>query len=386
MPDNKVKVSNFTMFLWNLGFLLLVLAADIGLIVGDIYLESGGLKLIFQNLKWPKEINAILALLGIPPTYVTPPIIFGFLITIVSIATTFLLAHWVIGVIGTTQGILKNLTKNKQSGQRYNLISAFEEGHTVLQPVLFGLITAGIMFIFIFPKWTLPIAQLQLASKIWQADFTPQIQGDSIGAVQTVVPDMKVLLEKHSGEFSSHIITGFPIALLMVHILIAFLTEIFMQYTLNHIGSFETRHGEVVRNIRLRLTNLFRRERVARENPTFSSAERRNDEETSESGCTNKNEEQGTINRVEDEHVGNNGGNGNGNNPAEESPIETAVKPEDTDVRVIGGSEAISPADAEKMPELYHVQKNIDSETGEVSYLVYTREFYEKLQKQEVNV
>ena len=91
MPEKNIKINDFTVFLWNFGFLLVVLAADIGLVVADIYLESGGLKLILQNLTWPKEIKALFILLGLPPTYLTPPVIFGFIITVAAIASSFLL-------------------------------------------------------------------------------------------------------------------------------------------------------------------------------------------------------------------------------------------------------------------------------------------------------
>ena len=66
-----------------------------------------------------------------------------------------------------------------------------------------------------------------------------------------------------------------------------------------------------------------------------------------------------------------------------DEPTVDVLMPEDQQIRVVGGSEMISPSEAEKMPELYTVVKNIDTETGDTTYLIYTNEFYQKLQEQQ---
>lgn len=351
MPERNIRMNDFIVFLWNLVFLLIVLSADISLVLGDLYFESGGLKLIFQNLKWPKEISSLFLLFGLSPGYLSPPVVLGFVITVLTIASSFLFVKYAIEILFSFQRLMR-LRQNHEDAE-------YDERNSIIRTTLLTTVIGIIMFGFISPRWTIPIAQIFLANKFWPNDFTSQVQGDKIGFTKAVIPDINPLLVKHQGEFFCELVSNLPYAFLVSHILAAILTELFLLHVLNIIGKFEQRHSDVVGEIRSFIISPFKR------NVGTSVSEVSGDIQASTG--------QNTMPIETTQEAVNAEGCNNSNEPAEED-----IRPENRLMRVIGGSEMISPAEAERMPELYHVKKNTDSETGETAYTVYTRDFYDQ--------
>ncbi|MEM7828191.1 MAG: hypothetical protein QW561_02500 [Candidatus Aenigmatarchaeota archaeon] len=344
MPD-RITVNNLIPALRDLGFLILVIIVDIAVILSTIYMEANGAKLALPNLKWPKEISALLELLGVPANYLTPPVLFGFGTSILMFAGTFLIVRYLIGTIGTAQRFFINRRRDELSSLFQPLIIA----------IIMALLLYGGLFRLIMMKW----AQLQLAKTLWPMDFQPVLKGDTIQVIQQGIPDMSVILKKHEGEFLKSVVTNFPFALLIMHLIASLLTEVFFLYTMTNLGNFESRIDEIISRIRGRLLAPFHRRfrhRHQETTPVDSSG----------------------IPSLEK------GNRGSEDNPTDAETHEQETEsetpsPADQPVRVIGGGDIITPNIARQYPELYVVEERHDPETGEVLYFIYTREFHEKM-------
>jgi hypothetical protein len=337
LPAKRLTTGDFFNTWWFVTFLVFVLAADAGLFLADIYLESGGFKLAFPGFTWPAEIKGLFLLMGIPPKLLTPPVVLGFVMTVTAIASSFIFAHYGVSVVFSGQQSLK---RSIRTWQDKNYDALIDEAYPLLRTILFACVIGALMYLYIFPRWTVPFAQLQLADKFWG-----DVSGDAIA--RQALPDVGRLLDEHEGEFSWYVVASFPYALMALHILIALLTELFLLHAATHLESFAERHDEVIRNLRSRMKGTFRRNRPAT-HETIPAPPTHTDEPATGS-CDTPSEEPCT-----EEH------------------------PEDRPVRVIGGSETITPREAMTRPDLYEVIKARGDEG--VYYVIYTREFYQRME------
>jgi hypothetical protein len=386
MPE-RISINSFIPALRNLAFLLLVLLVDTGVIFSTIYIESGGAKLALPNLKWPKEIIALFELIGVPSTYFTPATVLGAASSLLLFIGTYLIIHYLLAIIGTIQKILPRIARGKEK------LGGIEELYSLLQPVIVIMIVGVLLHGALFNIWMKPLAQLQVARTFWPSDFRPVVQGDTIQAIREVTPDVNTILDKHKGEFLKAIVIHFPFVILLMHLLASVLSEMFLLHTLMTMGSFEARNIEVITRIRWGLMELYhrgittlanialyiRRLRVRQAespHPALGSETVRQAPSAPVPEDTPPNaglhQQPGAQQTVQTEEA----------NVTQDNAGET-IPPEEQPVRVLGGGEAITPAAAMLYPEIYVVEKEGDGEPGMVSYRIYTRDFYETLQKQE---
>jgi hypothetical protein len=357
---DKIRIKNIIPTLRDLGFLFLVIIVDMTVILSTLYLEAGGAKIALPNLKWPKEIAALLTLSGIPANYLSPSMIFGFGTSMLLFTGTFLIVHYLVGIIGTAQNFIIN--RNKQE-----LRHLF---HPLIIAVILGLLLYGGLFRLIMMPW----AQIQLAKTFWPMDFQPVLQGDAIQVIQRGIPDMNTLLKKHEGEFLTSVVTNFPFGLLMMHLIASLLTEVFFLHTMNNSGRIEDRIDEVIGRIRTRLSGLFQNIRGFRHRhldapiPDNPIQERQPTQIATSDSSPSMEKGNGGANDHQTETETN----------EQETEPET-ISPADQPVRVIGGGGTITPNMARQFPDLYVVEERRDAETDGVSYLIYTREFHEKM-------
>lgn len=359
MPD-RITVNNFIPTLRDLGFLILVAIVDLAVIISTIYLEANGAKLALPNFTWPKEVSALLTLLGIPPSYLSPPVVLGFSTTMLIFIGTFLIVHYFIGTIGTAQRFIINRNR--------------EDLYPLIQPLIIAVIVASLLYGVLFRMVMMPWAQLQLAKTFWPMDFQTVLKGDAILAIKQAIPDLNIIIKRHEGEFLNGIVTNFPFGLLAMHLLASLLTEIFFLHTMMNLGKFDARINEVVGRARGRFLGLsqgIRRFWNRREESNPMEAPR-------QAGLTPTPVTEDTTRRE-----GGNTGSENYPTLSTETPEQGTeaepLSPADQPVRVIGGGDTITPNMARQYPDLYVVEERRDPETGEVSYLIYTREFYEKM-------
>ncbi len=338
MPD-KIGIKNLIPTLRDIGFLLLVIFVDMAVIMSTIYMEASGAKLALPNFKWPKELLALLTLLGIS-NYLTPSMVFGFGTTILMFTGTFLIVHYLVGAIGITQRFIINHNR--------------EELSQLLHPIIIAAVVGLLLYGGLFRLIMMPWAQLQLAKAFWPMDFQSVMQGDAIQAIQQAAPDMSLVLKKHEGESLKAVVANFPLGLLTMHLLGSLLTEIFFIHTMMNLGKIEDRIDEVVGRIRCRLSAAFQNVRRFRHRqPETTNAD-----------------SPGQEGREDDHPTG-----------AETNGLEIepdSLSPADQPVRVIGGGEIVTPNTASQYPDLYVVEENAD-QTEAVNYKVYTRTFYEQL-------
>lgn len=340
----RLTWNEFLSFLKHLIFIAIFVTACIGLVLLDIYIEAGGAKLIFKNMNWQKEIVAVFLSLGIPPQYLSPSTLFGIIITSISVGSAFYIIYKLLGIIGSLQGYIVNRAK--------------ESLMNILKVSIYTLFIC-IMYFYIALNWSVPFAQYQLAHYFWSQDFKPTIEGDSI-QIRYKTPDLNDILKKHEGEFSYGVVTRFFYAFIVFHFLIAFLTEMSFLYAGGTINKLQQSHDETIHNLRVGMKSIFRR---------------------NDSSQANDNE-----NRQTEEQANN---DGHALNNGAETDTETRtekvddIKSEEQPLRVIGGNETISPVEAEKMPDLYTIVTERDSEAGNVLYRIYTNDFYNNLQKRE---
>ena len=160
IPAKRLTTGDFFNTWFFVTFLLLVLAGDVGLFLTDIYLESGGFKLAFPGFAWPAEIKGLFLLMGIPPKLLTPPVVLGFVMTAVAIASSFIFVHYGMGAVFSGQQLLKSSIRTRQDKNYEALI---DEAYPLFKMILLASVIGALMYLYIFPRWTVPFAQLQLA-------------------------------------------------------------------------------------------------------------------------------------------------------------------------------------------------------------------------------
>lgn len=358
MPD-RITVNNLIPTLRDLGFLIFVIIADMAVIISTIYIEAGGAKLAIPNFKYPKEISALLTLLGIPSSYLSPSMVFGFGSTMFMFLGTFIIVRYVMGAIGSIQRFIINRNH--------------EELYQLIQPLITATFIALFLYGGLFRIFMMQWAQILAAKTFWPMDFQTVPKGDTIMAIQQAIPDLNIIIKKHEGEFLNGVVTNFPFGLLAMHILASLLTETFFLHTIMNLGKFDARIVEVIGKTRDRLLGL-------------SHNIRRFWYRQQESNLMETSRQAGLTPTPVEDTTPREGGNTNSENyatPATETPDQGTeaepLSPADHPVRVIGGGDTITPNMARQYPALYVVEEKRDPETGEVSYLIYTREFYEKM-------
>lgn len=351
--QQRVGINDIIPALQNLGFFLLVAIVDVGVLLSTFYLEAGGAKLAFPNFKWPKEIAAVFALIGIPPQ-INFPAIWGLTTTTLLAIANFVIIRHLIAFLSTLQGVL--LRKRQ-----------WEELYSLFQPLIIAIIVAIIAYAFLFP-WMANLAKIQIAKVVWPADFQPNYQGEEIQVVK-VIPDLNHLLEEHKGEFWKGIVIGLPYVMVSLHLLAGILTEFFLLHVQMNLSNLIARHDQVIFMLRSRLMQPFSRQRQRPDSLTSPTLQVNNPDETSITSVRPVPEsERSNLPSLASEP---------------EKNIESIfdaeeTSPEDQPVRVMGSSESITPRKARQHPDLYVVEQQNAPET---SYRIYIREFYETLQQ-----
>ena len=141
-PAKRLTTGDFFNTWWFVTFLLLVLAADVGLFLADIYLESGGARLALPGFTWPAEIRGAFALVGIPAKVLSPPVVFGFVITVVAIASSFIFVHYGVGAVFSTQQLMRRSIEMQQRGT-YDRVALFDEAYPIFRTILFASVIGG---------------------------------------------------------------------------------------------------------------------------------------------------------------------------------------------------------------------------------------------------
>ena len=359
MPE-RININNIISTLRFLGFLFFVVIVDLSVIISTMHIEASGAKLALPSVKFPKEIEALLTFLGIPSGYISPGMVFGFATTMLMFIGTFYIIYSLIGVIGTTQRLILNRNQT--------------EVISLLQPLIITTVIALLLYGGLFNLWMIPVTQMQMAKYFWPMDFQKVLQGDAIKVIQQTTPDFNIILKRHEGEFYRKIVIIFPFVLLIFHIIASLLTEVFFLHVMTNLSKIEDRIEEVIGRGRSRLSGLsqsIRRFGNRQQESTLMEASR-------QAGLTPTPVIEGTPPREK--------GNMNSENyatPATET-LDQGIEAEplsltDQPVRVIGGGDTITPNIARPYPDLYVVEERRDPETGEILYLIYTREFYEKM-------
>jgi hypothetical protein len=358
----EVNINNFFSMLRYLLFMLIVLFIDSFICSVTLYLETNGAKLVFPNAKLPVEILSLSELIGIREFVESLKIttLWGLLSTSILFLGSCIIAHYFWGIFGTAQRII--LKRREKKDVREDILS-------LVNPLI-CLLFAGIITYLVFFPYIAKIGQLQLAKMLWPSDFQISYQGgDDIIGIKQIYPDLNYILQKHEGEFRKTVVTLFPWALLAGHLFAGFFTEVFFLHTLTHLGQIEARHAEVVHIIRNNIENLFRR--VYRR--SYSQQLQRQEQLQQPQQQRQQLEQQPQEERMPYDRR-----NGHGEiNPqiseTTNTQFEETVNPEDRLQRVIGGSETITPREARMYPELYVV------ENRNGNYLIYTKEFYERI-------
>lgn len=338
MPNQLTK--NTTQTLIYVIFFVLGVFGYIGLFLFDIFLESGGFKLVFPSFKWPKEIEAFLIYVGINGDFVRPSLVAGMTISIFSILFSYICVHYFIGVLASLQTPLRNFAMGRKS-----LIDLIDNLFPIFKLILFALILFFGHFL-IFKNWGAPLASLQLAYRFWTEEF-----GGTFGDMR--MPDLNVVLLKHKGEFNSFFIENFPWALFLFHYMAGMAIEL---YFLHSVINVDNMVNGVVNAVNERIRRRKSNEVQGQDAPEVT---------------------QETVQSPYEAYAG--------NVPLmTEQPEEMArasegkLNPEDERLRVIGGNEKISPREARAFPELYRVEESRDN--GRMVYRIYTREFYESME------
>lgn len=359
----RININNIISTLRFLGFLFFVVIVDLSVIISTLHIEASGAKLALPNVKFPKEIDALLTFLGIPSGYISPGMVFGFATTMLMFIGTFYIIFNLIGVIGTTQSLILN--KNQTE------VISFK---AMLQPLIITTVIALLLYGGLFNLWMIPVTQMQMAKYFWPMDFQKVLQGDAIKVIQQTTPDFNIILKRHEGEFYRKIVIISPFVLLIFHIIASLLTEVFFLHVMNNLSKIEDRVEEVIGRGSERLSGLsqsIRRFWNRREESNPMEAPR-------QAGLTPTPVTEDTTRRE-----GGNTGSENYPTLSTETPEQGTEaeppSPADQPVRVIGGGDTITPNMARQYPDLYVVEERRDTETGEVLYLIYTREFYEKM-------
>jgi len=334
-------------------------------VVSAYILRRTGAKLVFPNAKWPVEILSLSEIIGIREFVESLKIttVWGLLSTSILFLGSCIVAHYLWGIFGGIQKII--LKRREKKDVKEDLLS-------LINPFI-CLLFAGIITYLVFFPYIAKIGQLQIAKMVWPSDFQIAYQGgDDIIGIRQNYPDLNYLLQKHEGEFYKTVVTLFPFALLAGHLFAGFFTEVFFLHTLTHLGQIETRHAEVVHMLRINMENLFRRafRRAYPQQQQEQEELQQPQQQEQQQQQISQQQIQQEQERIITEPYIDNRRNGDGEINTQ---VEETVNPEDKLQRVIGSSETITPREARMYPELYVV------ENRNGNYLIYTREFYEKI-------
>lgn len=363
LPE-RITTNNLMPMLLNLSFLFAVLIFDLFAVIFTIYIESGAAKMALPISKWSGELRNLFEKIGIT---ISPSTLYGLLNTLFFFLGNLIVARYSLGVIGSLQRIIVRRTQNQETKE------TIEEICLMIQPLLILAFSAIITYGVLFP-WMANLAKLQVAKFAWPSDFQPVYQGEEIQVIRET-SDLSTILERHEGEFRKIIVTGFPYFMLSMHIFACFLTEVFLLHTQMNLGQLEARHAYVIYRIRERLIQFFNNVVVASRSAIRRFRRPRSPQppamhtESSRQVVLNPDPGFREPSTSETENV-------------EITLRAEDLIPEDQPVRVIGGGETITPRIAREFPELFVVGERPDPETGEISFVIYTREFYEKVNNQ----
>lgn len=370
MASTIVKTTDFTKTAF---FLFFILCFDLALFIFDVYLESGGMALVLSNLQWPNEVKALFALAGINADYLKPSLAAALVVTGgLGISTYCFVCYGVKfydGVCSVTRKFVElRLQGNPQSFVPLIMDEVFGMGKTI---ILF-VVPSAAMFFYVFPSWTLPIMKLMLATKIWENDFKAPVDEDSIASVSSSgsVPDLYRVMGEHEGEFFLTLIECFPYGLLMVHFVLAFLTEGLYLQAMAYLAGSEgwlTKRWNSLKNIVAAPLSGPRRQVSCNDEPIRAGRHQRVETQGESDHSFSVREEKSSCetekanDNIEDRKRADN---------------DDEPEVEDIPVRVIGGSETITPAEAMKKPDLYAMESQTEPEDH---YVIYTREFYNQM-------
>ncbi|MDI6891204.1 MAG: hypothetical protein QMC83_09775 [Thermodesulfovibrionales bacterium] len=323
--------------------------------------------------KWSGELRNLFEKIGIT---ISPSTLYGSLSTLFFFLGNLMVARYGLGFIGSLQRIIVRRTQNIETKE------TMEELCSMIQPLLILAFSAIITYKVLFP-WMANLAKLQVAKFAWPSDFQPVYHGEEIQVIRETA-DLSTILQKHEGEFRKIIVTGFPYFMLSMHIFACFLTEVFFLHIQMNLGQLEARHAYVIYRIRERLTQFFNNVVVA-----TRSAIHRFRRSKQPPAMHTEVSRQVVLNPDPAINPPSDGGNGESpelsNSETENLEIRLNTEdlsPEDQPVRVIGGSETITPSVARRFPEFYVIEERRDPETDEISFLIYTKEFYERMNNQ----
>jgi len=339
-------------------FLLFGLLPLGGLFAADLYLEAGGARLALPNFAWPKELKALLALVGLPAGAVTFPVLLGTVVALANMAGPLVLAHFAIAFWSNLPDLIAVLRKPGGGEQgRLQLAEVFN----LSLPLLVVLSVGVLLYGAVFPAWSYPLAQLQMAHALWQADFEPSVAVDSsiIGS-SVKTPDFFEVYHRHEGEFSALLVRCGPVGLLYLHLLVALVAEVYFLHLLQVARQIEQRQGGVVRMARLALQEVLGRvwealcDLVRRLAASLGGLTVRAPRARDAAAVPVGRDHAATL---------------AGPNPAEATDTAAAVgtegaeadpPPEEQPVRVAGTGEFVTPREALKHPQVYRVERVCD--------------------------
>ncbi|MCL6580615.1 MAG: hypothetical protein K6U08_03230 [Firmicutes bacterium] len=326
------------------------------LVTADMYLEAGGAKLAFPDFEWPREVRALLVLVGLPPDVLKFSTVMGLIVTVANIALAMAIVYYAFA-------FYSNLARLRSIIGRWREEQSLREILNLVFPLVV-VVCLTVVFIGFFTRYSYPLAQLLLAHRLWPAEFEPQVTfGEAIAPlVDSGTADLNEVLGRHRGEFSAFLVRSVPVGLLLAHLLAAMLVE-FGTLLMHTAGrQIEQRQAHVIRLARQVLAQALAERREGRRQslPQFEMVP------VAAAGPP------AVLPRTPPHDPGAGGRPGRGQGPTT-APVVSDEELLDLPVLAAGTSESITPREALAHPDLYDVRLEIDSETGERYYRVRAR-------------
>jgi hypothetical protein len=358
--NQPATVQSVTPFLKSLMVLVVFgLAPLAGLFAADLYLEAGGARLALPNFAWPRELRALFALVGLSADSFSFPTLIGILISVASIGAPLVIVDLALKSYGNVARFVATVRTRGTDGE-----VKWSELLNLALPLVLVVFVSLLFYGQVFPRWSYPLAKLQIAHALWKAEFTPRFAAGTLSEGQVTTPDLQAVLDAHAGQFSATLVTAGPVGLLFLHLLVALVAELFLHQTIQSARPLEQRQRTIFHMMRLAVLDLFawvlRRERAAVQPPgevaalpaALGAPAAAADTPAPDSAATGApapqreaTDEEGTL-------------------PEEELDLE------DRPVRVEGTTECLPPREARRMPDSYQVELVTNAETGEQRYRI----------------